>query len=195
MEWIKREESRTTLPGVDFSKENFSKYVAQPGLDIGFRGGNTAGGSGEPAFQFTGIDLLSPNYDGLHLPYPDEKFMTVHSSHVLEHIEFPEVAIQEWFRVVSVGGHLIITVPHQYLYEKTLMLPSRFNFFHKSLFTPGSLLLMIERFLKPNTYRVIYVRDNDTNFNYDLGPHKHSTGCYEIECVIRKITPPSWGLE
>jgi SAM-dependent methyltransferase len=42
----------------------------------------------------------------------------VHSSHSLEHMRDPEDAIRRWWRLVKPGGHLIIVVPEEDLYEQ-----------------------------------------------------------------------------
>ena len=64
----------------------------------------------------------------------DEAFDFVHSSHCLEHMRDPEVAFSHWYRVVKPGGHLIITVPDEDLYEQGAF-PSTFNQDHKWTFT------------------------------------------------------------
>lgn len=42
----------------------------------------------------------------------------VHSSHSLEHMQDPEDAIRRWWRLVKPGGHLVIVVPEEDLYEQ-----------------------------------------------------------------------------
>jgi SAM-dependent methyltransferase len=190
----KREAARKSHKNSPFSEDKFSQFIVAPGLDIGFGGGNFGTGGYKPAFDFIGIDQNFPDYDGVHLPFPDDMFETVHASHVLEHIDDASTALTQWFRVLKVGGHLIINVPHQFLYEKKSELPSKWNKEHKDFYTPGQLLYFIERILTPNTYRVVYCRDNDWDFNYNIGPDQHSLGCYEIECVIKKIKPPTWSI-
>ncbi|MBI5451867.1 class I SAM-dependent methyltransferase [Candidatus Gottesmanbacteria bacterium] len=49
--------------------------------------------------------------DARKMPFPDEKFATVISVSVLEHIPHPEKAIAEVFRVLKPGGIFIYTVP------------------------------------------------------------------------------------
>jgi SAM-dependent methyltransferase len=64
----------------------------------------------------------------------DDSFDFVYSSHCLEHLRDPYEAIASWVRVVKPGGHLIITVPDEDLYEQGHW-PSRFNTDHKVTFT------------------------------------------------------------
>ena len=103
--------------------------------------------------------------------------------------------MMEWHRVIKVGGSVVITVPHQYLYERKLGLPSKLNAGHERFYTAAGLLLEIEDALEPNTYRVRHCIDNDRNYDYNVPLDKHPTGCYEVECVIQKIEPPKWELE
>lgn len=64
----------------------------------------------------------------------DETFDFVHSSHCLEHMVDPREALQHWLRVLKPGGHLIVTIPDEDLYEQGLF-PSTNNNDHKWTFT------------------------------------------------------------
>lgn len=64
----------------------------------------------------------------------NESFDFVHSSHCLEHMHDPREALRNWLRILRPGGHLIITVPDEDLYELGVW-PSRFNSDHKWTFT------------------------------------------------------------
>lgn len=48
-----------------------------------------------------------------NLPFENESFDLVHSAEMLEHLEAPEEAIKEMYRVLKKGGHLIITTPNE----------------------------------------------------------------------------------
>lgn len=63
----------------------------------------------------------------------DNSFDFVYSSHCLEHLVDPSVAIRHWIRVVKPGGHLVIQVPDEDLYEQGHW-PSWFNSDHKHTF-------------------------------------------------------------
>lgn len=129
------------------------------------------------------------------LPFADESVDVVHSSHMLEHA-FDEVAtIREWYRVLRIGGYIVCFVPLQFLYEKRLRPPSRWNEDHKRFYTPAVLLGAFEKALEPNGYRVRHLRDGDTGYSYDIGPERHADGQYEIELVVEKRERPSWKLE
>jgi SAM-dependent methyltransferase len=64
----------------------------------------------------------------------DATFDFVHSSHCLEHLRDPREGLKNWFRVLKPGGHLIVTVPDEDLYEQG-QFPSTFNRDHKWTFT------------------------------------------------------------
>lgn len=168
-------------------------FMQGQGLDIGFRGAQK---DAEPVLQSAiGVDLDYFGYDGTHLPFPDNSKAYVFSSHCLEHIDNYEEHIREYHRVVKEKGYVIITVPHQYLYEKKQYLPSRFNEDHKRFYTLGSLLIEIENSLVANSYRIKYACDEDEGFDYGIRPDKHSSGEYQLTVVLQKIKLPNWGLE
>jgi SAM-dependent methyltransferase len=64
----------------------------------------------------------------------DDFFDFVHSSHCLEHMRNPSVAINNWLRILKPGGHMVILVPDEDLYEQG-QFPSTFNSDHKHTFT------------------------------------------------------------
>jgi len=45
------------------------------------------------------------------IPLPDGTFDSVVCTQVFEHLEFPEKSAREIFRVMKLGGHLLLTVP------------------------------------------------------------------------------------
>lgn len=180
----------TFLPGGEPSKTHaerlkmgfYKKYLSgRHILDIG-------GGRGPAVVpNATIIDIGFPGYDGLTLPFPTSSQDAVHSSHCLEHVDDPVLALKEWFRVVKIGGYLIITVPHQFLYERKMTLPSRWNREHLRFYTSAKLIADIESALDINTYRIRSLQENDTGFDYSISNAEHAKGCYEIEIVIEKL--------
>lgn len=64
----------------------------------------------------------------------DESYDFVHSSHCLEHLVDPIEGLSNWFRIIKPGGHLIVTVPDEDMYEQGVF-PSTFNNDHKTSFT------------------------------------------------------------
>jgi len=64
----------------------------------------------------------------------DAQYDFVHSSHCLEHSRTPEVALKNWLRILKPGGHLVVLIPEEDMYEQGVF-PSTFNGDHKWTFT------------------------------------------------------------
>lgn len=170
------------------------RYIRGPNvLDIGCRGGH----GGFPIVAFARpIELGDPDYDGFHLPVPRSSQHAIHASHVLEHVDKPVQYVAEWFSRLRIGGHLILFVPHAHLYERRVTVPpSRFSPEHLHSYTPASLLAEIERALKPNTYRIRELFEDDAGYDYALPIETHPEGRFEIGLVLERITPPAWKVE
>ena len=170
----------------------FDRYLSgEHVLDIGYKGNNPKAVPIVP--HAVGVDRDYPGYDGIRLPFPDASQDAVHSSHCLEHIPAYRGALAEWFRVLKVGGYLVLTVPHRWLYERKPTPTSRFGGNeHLRFYTVGSLAAEIETSLPAGTYRIRSLRDNDDNFDYSIPPEQHAQGCYEIELVLQKIPRPAY---
>jgi SAM-dependent methyltransferase len=171
----------------------FARYLSGPViLDIGYKG---ASRDAVPVLPHAiGVDLDYPGYDGVRLPFTDGSVDTVFASHVLEHVRDARLALGDWFRAIRTGGFIVCIVPHQFLYERKQAPPSDWSGEHLRFYTPASLLREVEEALEPNSYRVRHLADNDFGYVYDLSPDRHPAGCYEIELVVEKITPPPWRL-
>lgn len=63
-----------------------------------------------------------------------DTFDYVFASHALEHMLDPRSVIDDWYQLVKPGGHLIVLVPDEDLYEQGAW-PSMFNYDHKWTFT------------------------------------------------------------
>jgi SAM-dependent methyltransferase len=90
-----------------------------------------------------GDDPITPRVDKFDLEQGDAQHLRryvhrtydfVFASHVLEHMKDPRAALQEWYSVVRSGGHLIVLVPDEDLYEQGCF-PSLFNDAHQHTFT------------------------------------------------------------
>jgi ubiquinone/menaquinone biosynthesis C-methylase UbiE len=180
-----------------------SRFFVGVGIDIG--GGNdplAAYKTFFPAIKEVMQWEQEPHGDGQYLnTVPDGRFDFLHSSHSLEHMQDPSIALANWIRVVRPGGHLIITVPDEDLYEQGRW-PSRFNGDHKWSFTaykqkswsPRSVNLVelairhaehveIE---KLEVIREFYREDLRPNeFDQTLAPNPESS----IELVLRRRLP------
>lgn len=161
----------------------FIKYCRGKGLDIGFGG-----------------DLLTLNCKGWDKKNGDAQYLMriegcsfdfVYSSHLLEHLENPGLALKIWYKAVKPGGYLILYIPERNLYEKRKVLPSKWNPAHKCFFllneddSPDTIgiLGLIKKWL--NNCIVIYAKICDSGHTI-TDPNKHSDGEYSIEVVIQK---------
>jgi len=112
-----------------------SRYFVGVGLDVG--GGHDPLTNNAHAFRLIrGIKVWDqPQGDAQYLAtLPDNCCDFLHSSHTLEHMKDPKVALENWVRVVKPNGYLVITVPEEDMYEKGIW-PSRNNPDHKWSFT------------------------------------------------------------
>jgi len=125
---------------------------------------------------------------------PDNKYHTVYTSHVLEHMSNPIITIKNWHRICKANGHIIVIVPHRDLYEKRKTLPSKFNGDHKTFWFPifgelphtrGLKQTIIEALLWPN---IVCLRVLDEGFR-SRGTDIASWGEYSIEAIIKKTKP------
>jgi SAM-dependent methyltransferase len=122
----------------------------------------------------------------------DDKFWTVHASHILEHLDDPVTALKNWYRILKPGGNLIVLVPHRDLYERKEAPPSNWNFEHKSFWVPESSDRPGTNGLRETILKaipeadIISFRVIDDGFDYSLPWNTHAVGEYSIEAIIRK---------
>lgn len=112
-----------------------TRYFAGNGLDVG--GGIDALSLYRELFPLITNIVVYDVADGdaqFLENVPDDTFDFLYSSHCLEHVADPFEALGNWIRVVRPGGHLVISVPDEDLYEQRVW-PSEFNPDHKHTFT------------------------------------------------------------
>lgn len=128
----------------------------------------------------------------------DASFDFVHASHTLEHLADPAGALAHWFRVLKPGGHLVLTVPDEDLYEQG-QFPSTWNGDHKHTFTvwksrswSTASINLVELLtgLGPAA-EIVLIQKLDDSYRYTL-PRFDQTltpiGECGIEAVVRKRT-------
>lgn len=182
----------------------FEKYCQGKGIDIGV--GRLNCGAIDPvtpdAFPWD-ID----NGDATYLTgIQDADFDWVYSSHCLEHLSNPVLALMNWWRILRPGGHLILYVPHRDLYERRKTLPSRWadgeswesamRHGHKFYILPDrneaphtlSLmgLLRCTDILGQRDTNLVYMKVDDEGYVYDHPLDAHPLGNYSIEVVLKK---------
>jgi SAM-dependent methyltransferase len=169
----------------------FEKYMSGPNvMEIGYRGYEEGNLPIVP--QAIGVDVGYPGYEGAAFPFADGSFDAIYSSHCFEHIGDWRGVLRDWYRLLKVGGFLVIVVPHQLLFERKRSLPSPINPDHKRFYTPRSLLGEIEAVFEENSYRIRHLVENDAGFDYSIMPYQGTDGCYEIELVVEKLAKPFW---
>src|SRR6478609_9387966 len=179
-----------------------TRYFVGEGIDIG--AGSDA--LGQYREQFPGMrscrawDLKDGDAQVL-ATVPDASFDFIHSSHCLEHMRDPYEAMQHWLRVLKPGGHMVVMIPDEDLYEQGIF-PSTFNGDHKWTFTickpaswsPRSVNLtdMLARFAAQA--HVVKMETLDAGFRYQLGRRLDQTmtpiGECAIEFVLRRLDVP-----
>lgn len=126
---------------------------------------------------------------------PDEYYDWLFSSHCLEHLEDPELALSNWLRVVKPGGWLLISVPHRTLYEGKCRLPSHWNKNHLRYYLPyegdGADTVGLYGWLNVRSHvtRLFKIETIVTGDWGNTGPAtsgKHADGEYQIDALLRK---------
>jgi SAM-dependent methyltransferase len=166
----------------------FPKYIRNLVIDIG------CGSDGSISDECEKWDVCLGHGDATFMKgVADNSFDTVYSSHLLEHLAEPAIALRHWYRITKEGGWLIVMVPHRDLYEKKRLLPSTWNQDHKHFFMPvwnepPHTLGLMDTFKKAlgtgfgfESLRVL--SDGNTRREANL----HPDGEYSIEMIVKKI--------
>ncbi len=112
-----------------------TRYFVGHGIDVG--GGHDSLALYAELFPLMHYCIIydAPHGDAQKLDNVDDNaFDFLFSSHCLEHVRDPVEALTNWIRVIKRGGHLVISVPDEDLYEQGVW-PSTFNNDHKLTFT------------------------------------------------------------
>lgn len=144
----------------------FDKYLVGEGIDIG-------SGDDPVSPEARQWDIKDGDAQYLH-GVEDGSFDWVYSSHCLEHMVDPAVALSNWWRVLRPGGHLIVMVPDEDLYEQAVW-PSVNNTDHKSTWSifktetwsPVHHSLAQELAQLPKA-QIVSLRLYDTEYDYTL---------------------------
>lgn len=115
----------------------------------------------------------------------------VFAPNVLQDIPDYRGALQRWFACVRIGGFLVVTVPHAFLYERQDAAPSRRRPTQRRLYSPRALIEEVEEALVPNSYRLRWLGDLDRGYDYAADP---PVGQHEVAVAIERIAAPAWDL-
>ena len=149
--------------------------------------------AGPAGRYFPGRTMLVLDRDVM--PDGDDVFDLIVSNYRLQDIADYRSAIAGWFAKLPVGGHLLIVVPHMFLCERRLALPSPWSSRQRRLYTARAVLEEIEEALLPNSYRLRLAADGDDGYDYGLGHITAPVGRHDVLVVVERIATPTWDLE
>jgi ubiquinone/menaquinone biosynthesis C-methylase UbiE len=164
------------------SNGDYLKYFSGLGIDIGC-------GSAPLPIQCHHWDL--PEGDATYMEGVEDNYYDwVYSSHCLEHLDSPVRAIENWWRILKPGGHLIVVVPDLYLYERGQW-PSPNTKSHKQYFTMTRLMGLVATL---QGAQVMRLQINDDHFNYNDHENDQTIGKAqaEIESIVKKQQDAFW---
>ena len=124
----------------------------------------------------------------------------VFSAHCLEHMRDPHTAIQNWWRILKVGGYLIVLVPDEDLYEQCVW-PSKFNSDHKRTFTCGKhkswspvSINCTDLLRHLPGHHLISLTLEDNGYDYERTGWDQTTGGAEaaVQFVVKKQAMPQY---
>ncbi|PXW22422.1 tetratricopeptide repeat protein [Paraburkholderia caballeronis] len=153
----------------------FTRWLVGDGIDVGC--------GPDPLSNLSDFFPLMRSVRGWDLPDGDAMLMEtvadgsfdfVHSSHCLEHLVDPVTALRNWIRICKPGGHLVITIPDEDLYEQGVW-PSTFNEDHKWTFTilkkeswsPRSINLVELLAMFADDVEILKLEKLDSTFDYN----------------------------
>lgn len=146
-------------------------FIGQSGLDLGC-------GPSKLFEHFIGVDSgkdielfgvrMKPDIvvsSCVRMPiFGDQATDCVFSSHLLEHIEDYRAALKEWWRLVKVGGHLVLYLPHRDLYPR-IGTPGS-NPDHKHDFAPQDIVEAMEEVAADWDLLVNETRDQGREYSF-----------------------------
>lgn len=176
----------------------YAMYFAGVGLDIGCGYDKMSALNFPRVTNIDGYDQCLGNGNAEHLAdIPDNSYDFIVSSHCLEHMQSPEIALSNWIRVTKPGGHLVITIPDWEMYEHKLW-PSRFNGDHKTAWTTNKdladkwYIMHVGTFISGFTERIAFLGASTIIDGFDISLPEtvdQTAGPAEcaIEIILRKI--------
>ena len=172
-----------------------TRYFVEDGIDIG--AGNDFLGQYSELFPLMrscrNWDLTEGDAEFLE-DVPDLTYNFVYSSHCLEHTNNPRNSIQSWLRVLKPGGHLIVVVPDEDMYEQGVF-PSTWNNDHKWTFTtckqeswsPKSINFTTLAMEVSDISHMLKLEQLDRAFRYGIDQRFDQTVTPVAECAIELI--------
>jgi hypothetical protein len=152
-------------------------------------------GSPMPLFPgATALDIAADEIDGAHRIFSrlagDQHCILLRN--ILQCVPDYRRFLAGAFDRLALGGFLVVIVPHQFLYERKLQVPSRYERSHVRFYTPGALLAEVEEALDPCRYRIRFLADNDSGFDYRAPLGAVPAGGHDIVLCLQKLAPAPW---
>ena len=135
-----------------------------------------AHGVGRTGSNYSVDDVVIKKAFAENIPFEDEKFDTVYSSHVLEHVVDEDKSLQEMHRVLKNNGVLIIGMPTSDM--------AAVNFITNTLLNPHH--RFVNYFLSP------FVKTGQISFRELFIPASHSFGNKTVLYDLKKYKISSW---
>jgi SAM-dependent methyltransferase len=142
MVWIPDEDLKPKRSETSKCRFRLMPYCLGIGLDIGC-------GDDKVRADAIGVDIdgkADINMDitkGLYI-FSDEVFDYVFSAHCLEDFDYPSIILKDWWRLLKVGGHLVLNLPHKNFYPNIGQ--AGCNITHKHDFLPQDIIDMMDKF-------------------------------------------------
>lgn len=127
-------------------------------------------------------DLVVRSADKLGL-FADAAVENVFSSHLLEHMQDWHAALREWWRVLKVGGYLVLYLPHADLYPN-IGKPGA-NPDHKHDFRPSDIIAFCRMAFSDWTLCENQTRDADDEYSFLLVLRKEAEGAGQKLGIVR----------
>ncbi len=152
----------------------YEKYIKGRGIDIGHGGSPiTKDCDGWEIDRGDATKLVG---------IPDGIYDWVYSSHLLEHLEEPEIALSRWWDIIKPGGYLIVAVPDEDAYERGEW-PSTHNPDHKFSYT---IKKNNSLFPKSKNLSCILGALDGAKIEYIITCKNNNE--YQIEAVVQKVS-------
>ena len=117
-------------------RDRVLKYCEGKGIDIGCKSDKIKPDAlGIDMREARGVDMLLDASEPL--PFRNEEFDYIYSSHCLEDIEDTDRTLWEWLRILRKGGHITLHLPHKDLYKG-------YNADHRHEFTAEDIIIRLQ---------------------------------------------------
>lgn len=182
----------------NFDRRFATNYFVGDGIDVGC-GGDSIWNYREfyPLMKSCRSWDLQDGDGALLEGIEDSTFDFVHSSHSLEHMSDPHVAMENWIRVLKPGGHMIIMLPDEDMFEQGNW-PSRYagtdhvtswTIYKDESWSPAS--RNVTMFFSGWNSEILKIEKLDSTYLYNINATDQTrmpVGECAIEVILRKWT-------